>query len=87
MLLQEWGRELRLAPVWPEAWRGLPLDMRCAPTRLGPVSYSVRWHGDRAALLWEAPVGARVSAPAFDPSWSSDEPTGEALLQPREGAP
>jgi hypothetical protein len=87
MLLQEWGRELRLAPVWPEAWRGLPLDMRCAPTRLGPVSYSVRWHGDRAALLWEAPVGARVSAPAFDPSWSSDEPKGEALLQPREGAP
>ena len=42
-----------------------------APTRRGPVSYSVRWHGDRPALLWDAPEGvardrARVGSVVVD---------------------
>ena len=41
---------------------GSPIDVRDAPTRRGPVSYSVRWHGDRPALLWEVPAGVRVHA-------------------------
>jgi hypothetical protein len=51
-----------------------------APTRRGPVSYAVRWHGTRPALLWDAPDGVELRAPGLDPSWSSSVPRGEALL-------
>ena len=46
-----------LLAEWPAEWIGQPFDVRDAPTRRGPVSYSVRWHGERPALLWEAPEG------------------------------
>jgi len=64
----------------PNEWRGGPIDLRGAPTRHGPVSFSVRWHGERAALLWEVPTGVALRAPGLDPEWSTTEPTGEALL-------
>jgi hypothetical protein len=51
-----------------------------APTRRGPVSFAVRWHGSRPALLWDAPSGTTVRAPALDPSWSSPTAVGETLL-------
>jgi hypothetical protein len=66
----------------PPDWRGQSLDVRDAPTRHGPVSYSVRWHGDRVAFLWDVPAGVTTRAPAFDPAWSTGEPRGEALLGP-----
>ena len=81
-LLAETSAGLALLPAWPESWRGQPVDVRSAPTRRGPVSFSVRWHGDRPALLWEAPPGARVTAPGLDPTWSSDAASGEVLLGP-----
>jgi hypothetical protein len=78
---------VQLAPVVPDHWLGRGWEVHGLPTAHGPVSYAVRWHGDRPALLWErqpwrgaAPV--RLTAPALDPSWSSTEPTGEALLGP-----
>jgi len=74
---------LALLPELPDAWRGQAVDVRAVPTRLGPVSYSVRWHGERAALLWELPPGARAIAPGLDPTWSTDQPRGESLLAPR----
>jgi hypothetical protein len=64
----------------PDAWRGCDLDVHDAPTRGGSLSYSVRWHGDRPALLWSAPPGVRVCAPGLDAEWSSETPEGEALL-------
>ncbi|HSO95885.1 MAG TPA: hypothetical protein VLV81_07570, partial [Acidimicrobiia bacterium] len=64
----------------PPAWRGQPVDVRSAPTRAGPVSYAVRWHGSRPALLWAAPPGVQLRAPGLDPHWATVEPTGEALL-------
>jgi hypothetical protein len=67
-------------PELPPDWRGQPVDIRGAPIRAGRLSYAVRWHGPRPALLWEAPAGVRVRAPGLDPSWSSAEPSGEALL-------
>ena len=77
--------ELLVAPGFRPAWRGGPLAVYGLPTRFGPVSYAVRWHGPRPALLWELdrrpgrkPVTLR--APALDESWSSDEPIGETLL-------
>ena len=84
-LVADQGEELLLVPGFRPAWLGGSLAVYGLPTRFGPVSYAVRWHGARPALLWELdarpghkPVSLR--APALDQSWSSDEPTGEALL-------
>jgi hypothetical protein len=52
----------------------------CVTRPRGRVSCSVRWHGPRPALLWDAPADVTVRAPALDPAWSSTEATGEALL-------
>lgn len=64
----------------PPAWRGRSIDVRDAPTRAGLVSYAVRWHGPRPALLWEAPPGVVLRAPGLDPGWSTRASNGEALL-------
>ena len=83
-LVHESGTDIRVAPTWPKSWQGSAVDVRRAPTRLGPVSFSVRWHGERPALLWEAPPGARLTAPGLDPTWSTEAGTGEALLAASE---
>ncbi len=70
-----------LAPEPPVA--GQPLEVHGAPTRCGFVSFAVRWHGERPALLWDVqpePDSLRMVAPALDPAWSTGEPSGEALL-------
>lgn len=75
------GPTVTLVAELPVAWRGQSIEVRDAPTRLGPVSYAVRWHGARPALLWDAPAGARLVAPGLDPTWSTEEPSGDALLE------
>lgn len=84
-LVADHGDDLVVAPGFRPAWRGGPLAIYELPTRFGPLSYAIRWHGARPALLWEldsrpgqGPVIVR--APALDQSFSSDEPSGEALL-------
>ncbi|MFN8025843.1 MAG: hypothetical protein U0W40_05630 [Acidimicrobiia bacterium] len=79
-LLRETDDLVEVFPAVPDEWRGAALDVRDAPTRHGPVSCSVRWHGERPALLWDAPAGVTVRAPGLDGGWASTEPTGEALL-------
>jgi hypothetical protein len=74
------GGSVTLLTEYPAGWRGQGLDVREAPTRAGRVSYSVRWHGPRPALLWECENAIRLSAPGLDPSWSTTEARGEALL-------
>lgn len=64
----------------PAEWRGQGIEVHEAPTRYGPVSYAVRWHGSRPALLWDAPREVRLRAPGLDPTWTSDEQVGDALL-------
>jgi hypothetical protein len=80
-----------LAPRWPAAWLGQPAEAHGLPTRWGRASWAVRWHGARPALLWEvAGPAPAVRAPGLDPSWSSDRPSGEALLgtiEPAGGLP
>jgi hypothetical protein len=46
----------------------------------GTVSFAVRWHGERPALLWEAQGIRRLTCTGLDPTWSTSQPTGEALL-------
>ncbi|MCB9389280.1 MAG: hypothetical protein H6512_06805 [Acidimicrobiia bacterium] len=48
----------------------------------GAVSWEVRWHGDRPALLWESAGVSRLElrAPSLDPGWVAPTQSGEALL-------
>ena len=64
----------------PTEWRGQGVEVHDAPTRAGRVSYAVRWHGARPALLWECERAVRLRAPGLDPAWSTREARGEALL-------
>jgi len=81
---------LALASMWPDGWLGQSLAVHDAPTWWGHLSYAVRWHGARPALLWELvphdglPGPVRLTAPGLDPSWTTTEPRGEALLAPVE---
>jgi hypothetical protein len=86
LLVHEQGHEVRLCPVVPEEWFGQSFECHELPTRLGWVSYAVRWHGARPALLWDfvahddaPPVTLR--SPSLDPGWSTTELRGEALLE------
>lgn len=83
------GREpasLRLAAHWPAAWLGQHIEVHSVPTRIGKVSWAVRWHGERPALLWEvvphdpAAHPPAVTAPGLDPAFTATGWQGEALL-------
>ena len=76
---------LALLSVIPPSWLGQPVDVRDAPTPFGTLSYSVRWHGERPALLWEVlrhddAAPCTITAPGLDARWHTTEPRGEALL-------
>lgn len=68
----------------PTPWLGQSVECYGVPTGdAATVSYAIRWHGERPAVLWEqtgAPV--ELSAPAVDPTWRTSEPSGEALWSP-----
>ena len=72
----------------PSAWPGSSVDVYGVPTTPGStVSFAIRWHGARPAVLWEQtgdPV--RLSAPIAAPAWSTSEASGEALWPPPPGA-
>lgn len=89
LLVADRGDGIDLTPWMPPSWWGLGWEVHGAPTRWGRVSFAVRWHGDRPALLWEVGTplpghdgSLRLRAPGLDPTWSSDDRTGEALLAP-----
>jgi hypothetical protein len=67
----------------PRMWLGV--NMECHRVAASPehtVSYGMRWHGEKPAVLWETsgPFGLRLDAGATDESWHSVEATGDALL-------
>lgn len=74
---------LDLLPWLPPEWRGQALEVHGLPTAAGRLSFALRWHGRRPALLWElAGGGADVTlgSPGLDPAWSAEGRRGEALL-------
>jgi hypothetical protein len=73
-------RTLDLLPAADASWRGRSIDVTNLPTNRGPVSFSLRWHGDHPALLWDAPKRATLRASALKPEWSTRDQTGEELL-------
>ncbi|MFZ9985064.1 MAG: hypothetical protein ACO3LA_05580 [Ilumatobacteraceae bacterium] len=67
----------------PTLWRGVNFEChRIVASPEHTVSYGVRWHGSRPALLWEVggPFGLRLGAGVTDPAWSTTDPAGDALL-------
>jgi hypothetical protein len=74
---------------FPTSWFGASVEAYHLPA--GPrhvVSYAIRWHGERPAVLWEVagPAGLRLTGGAADPAWHTDLPTGEALWASPPGA-
>jgi hypothetical protein len=87
LLVQELDGSLALCPAVPEAWLGQGWEVHDAPTAHGRLSYAIRWHGERPAVLWDLePLPGRppvaLTVPGLDPAWSTQEPRGEALLAP-----
>ena len=78
------GPSIEVCAELPASWRGRDLEVHDAPTRRGSVSYAVRWHGARPALLWDVPEGTRLRAPGLDRGWSTSDARGEALLAAAE---
>ena len=67
----------------PRLWLGANLEChRVAAGPLHTVSFGIRWHGEKPALLWEVsgPAGVKLDAGICDPTWTSVESTGETLL-------
>jgi hypothetical protein len=77
---------LVLLPHPPQTWLGAGVEVHGMPTASGTLSYAVRWHGDRPALLWELepwPGSPPVRLTCgLDAGWSTTEASGEALLAP-----
>ncbi|HEX2119457.1 MAG TPA: hypothetical protein VHF91_09760, partial [Acidimicrobiales bacterium] len=83
-------QELLLCSMLPEDWVGKEVELRNAPTHAGPLSFVLRWEGDRPVLRWELRPHpdvdeVRLSAPGLDPSWSSSERSGEVRLRAAAG--
>jgi hypothetical protein len=81
------GAEL-LPTGMPAEWVGSNFEVYGVPTSAeSTVSYAVRWHGERPAVLWEqsgAPVTLRSSLLA--PDWASSDVKGETLWPAPAGA-
>ena len=66
-----------------ESWLGVNFEChKLMATPLHMISYAVRWHGERPALLWDidGPTGVRIVASAIDKTFSSTDVRGETLL-------
>ena len=89
-LVAEAADRLVMLPAPPEAWNRASVDARSLVTLHGVLSFSVRWHGPRPAVLWElAPPGDHGAGGDFDgvalrcgldASWSAPGSAGETLL-------
>lgn len=68
----------------PPTWLGVNFEVYGVPVgSSSTVSYAIRWHGERPAVLWEVtgdPV--ELTSPALDPAWRTSVTSGEALWPP-----
>jgi len=67
---------------YDEHWLGQSVEVHDLPTAHGAtVSFALRWHGARPALLWEcSEPGPRLTASTVDATFDTTEPSGEVLL-------
>lgn len=85
MALRDEGRSVVFLPGWVDSLWGRHIEVRNVATGIGLISYALRWHGKRPAILWEIvpwPGGGGeaplLSAPGLDPSWRQTAGSGEA---------
>jgi hypothetical protein len=70
-----------LLPCWPNDWFGQGLDIYGERVGDLSVSFALRWHGERPALLWDITGSVTsVRCPGLDPTWSTSAAKGEVLL-------
>ncbi len=64
------------------SWRGSSFEVRNVAVPGGRLSAAVRWHGQRAAVLWEVdgPLQVTITCRSIDPAWSASGRRGDALL-------
>lgn len=80
LLVDDKSGGVDLLAGFPPAWLGLGVAAHDVPVRGGTVSFALRWHAARPALLWEVTGDLVVRASRLAPGWSSDRNAGEALL-------
>lgn len=66
----------------PSDWSLQPIEIFHLPaSATASVSYAVRWHGLRPAIVWEVEGGeVTLCSSSLDTNWSSSELKGETLL-------
>jgi hypothetical protein len=80
LLVRDHRRTVDLLPGFRPEWLGQNLAVHDLPLRTGPLSYALRWHGSRPALLWDAPADVQLRVSVLDPNWQADGGAGETLL-------
>jgi hypothetical protein len=73
----------------PQPWWGTSFDVKgLIADPHHTLSYAVRWHGERPALLWEVsgPPGLLIQGGAADQQWHTTDASGEVLLAAPAGA-
>jgi hypothetical protein len=85
LLVDDDAEGIDLLPDAVDEWFGSPLAVHDLPTAHGRLSFALRWHGARPAMLWDlalrdgaAPVC--MTASTLDPGWTATDPRSEALL-------
>ncbi len=76
------NQHIDLLPDLAPDWFGRSVDVRDFETIWGKLSFSLRWHGRRPALLWElsSKDNIKITARSIHPSWSTQELSGETML-------
>lgn len=84
LCVAESSATLDLLPGADTTWLGQSASFSRLPTAHGALSCALRWHGARAALLWEfehsVPDDLVITCTALDPSWRGSGSAGEVLL-------
>lgn len=70
----------------PPTWLGANFEVHGLPTSAqSTISYAVRWHGDRPAVLWEqSGMPVTLTSTRIDPTWTTTAVKGEALWQAQD---
>lgn len=74
--------EVEILPAIDDDWLGVDLAIHDMPVRGGHLSFAVRWHGLRPALLWEynGDGNLLLRCSSLDAQWSTTDNRGETLL-------
>lgn len=84
VVVEDTEAEVCLLPELPQLWRGRTLDVLGLPVAHGTMSFGLRWHGPRPALLWEANLAPEapftLRVPGIDADFETTDRQGEALL-------